>query len=103
MEERMKTIENFLKKYTEKPNSTFKRLFVTFLFGFLPFALFFSILSFLEVEPVSFNGEEYYGFRGTLIVMIATPISAFIFSIFIYIYLLLGYLVLNGLKKILIN
>tara|TARA_R100000935_G_C2731388_1_gene122111 strand:+ start:266 stop:565 length:300 start_codon:yes stop_codon:yes gene_type:complete len=99
----MKIIENFFKKYAEKPNSTFKRLFVTFLFGFLPFAIFFAILSFLEIEPMKYNGEEYYGFKGALIVLIATPISAFIFSIFIYIYLLLGYLVLKGLKKILIN
>ena len=99
----MKLIENFLRKYTEKPNSTFKRLFVTFLFGFLPFAILFSILSFLEIEPINFNGEEYYGLQGVLIIILATPISAFIFSIFIYIYLLLGYLVLSGLKKILIN
>ncbi|SDR65788.1 hypothetical protein [Christiangramia echinicola] len=99
----MNTIENFLKKYTEKPNSTFKRLFITFLFGFLPFAILFAILSFLEIEPVKYNGEEYYGIEGILILLIATPIASLIFTFFIYIYLMIGYLVLNGLKKILIK
>ena len=96
-------MKNFFEKYTEKPTSTFSRLFITFLFGFLPFTIIFGILTIAGIEPVRFNGEEYYGFSGVLVLLIATPISALVFAIFIYLYLLIGFLTLNGFKKLLVR
>jgi hypothetical protein len=96
-------IKNFFEKYTEKPTSTFSRLFITFLFGFLPFAIIFGILTITGIEPVTFNGEDYYGFAGLLVLLIATPITALVFAIFIYLYLLIGFLMLSGFKKLLIR
>tara|TARA_A100001518_G_C1171512_1_gene22720 strand:- start:11 stop:307 length:297 start_codon:yes stop_codon:yes gene_type:complete len=96
-------IKNFFEKYTEKPTSTFSRLFITFLFGFLPFTIIFGLLTIAGVEPVTFNGEDYYGFVGFLVILIATPITASVFAIFTYLYLMIGFLMLKGFKKLLIR
>jgi len=96
-------MKNFFEKYTEKPTSTFSRLFVTFLFGFLPFAILFGILSISGIEPVTFNGEDYYGLTGLLVLIIATPITASVFAIFTYLYLMIGFLMLIAFKKLLVR
>ncbi|WP_037320365.1 hypothetical protein [Salegentibacter sp. Hel_I_6] len=96
-------IKKFLEKYSEKPPSTFSRLFITFLFGILPFTIIFGLLTIAGIEPVTLNGKDYYGFAGLLVLLIATPITASVFAIFIYLYLLIGFLMLNGLKKLLVR
>ena len=93
-------IKNFLDKYIEKPNSTFKRLFITFFFGLFPFLIINGVLSFLEIIPVSFNNEKYYGFKAIIILICFAPFIAFMFSFFTYIWLALGHLTLKGLRKI---
>ena len=96
-------MKNFFEKYTQKPTSTFSRLFVTFLFGFLPFTIIFGILTIAGIEPVTFNGEDYYGFTGLLVLLIATPITASVLAIFTYLYLMIGFLMLTGFKKLLVR
>ncbi|WP_298248378.1 hypothetical protein [uncultured Christiangramia sp.] len=93
-------MKNFLDKYSKKPDSLFQRLFFGFLFGLLPFTILFIILSLIGVEPVNFNGKEYYGFSGALILIVATPVSAITFTVFIYVYLMIGHLVLKSLNKV---
>ena len=96
-------IKSFFDKYTEKTNSTFKRLFITFFCGLLPFLILNAILRFAEIIPVNFNGEKYYGYKALLILICFSPFIAFMFSFFTYIWLAMGHLVLKGLRRIFIS
>jgi hypothetical protein len=54
-------LKNTLSKYSTKPNSLFKKIFVIFSFAYLPFLVLFSILASFSIMPVNFNGEDVYG------------------------------------------
>lgn len=62
-------LKSFLNKYTELPDSAFKRLFVLFFFGYLPFLLLHIILTLFEITPVNLNDEKNYGLKAVVILL----------------------------------
>ena len=46
-------MKNFFEKYTEKPTSTFSRLFITFLFGFYHLQSFLGYWPLQELNPLA--------------------------------------------------
>ena len=93
-------MKKFIEKYSNKPNDLFGLLFVNFLFGYLPFALLLGILSLFEIVPVNFNGEQTYGWKAFIIIIVFAPIFAFIFSFFIWIYFLIGNFFMRIFKRL---
>lgn len=47
-----------LSKYSQKPKSLFRKIFITLLFAYIPFLFLFIILSGFGVMPVNFNNEK---------------------------------------------
>ena len=95
----MKT-QKFLEKYTQKPTSVFKRLFVLFFFGFLPFMILHIILNIAGIIPVNFNDEQIYGLTGILVIIGFAPLIVLIFTVLTYFGLMCGYWVLKGIKAL---
>ena len=96
-------INRFLKKYTEKPDSAFKRLLVLISFGYLPVLIFNIILSYLEIIPTNFNNEKIFGFKAVLIQLAFSPLIILAFTVAIYLWLIFGHFVLKVLKTIFSN
>ena len=93
-------MKKIIEKYSEKPKDLFKRLFFTFLFGYFPFAILHIILNITGVIPVNFNDKEIYGIQGVIVVILFTPLIAFVSSFFVWLYFIFGNLVLRAVKKI---
>jgi hypothetical protein len=62
-------LKTTLSKYSGKPNSLFKKIFVTFSFAYLPFLILFSILVSFGIMPVNFNEQNIYGLKGVVILV----------------------------------
>lgn len=88
-------LKTSLSKYSGKPNSLFKKIFVTFSFAYLPFLLLFTILVSFGLMPVNFNNEDLYGLNGVIVLMCFAPIFVLMFSTFAYLWFLLGNFVLQ--------
>jgi len=84
-----------LSKYSGKPTSLFKKIFVTFLFAYLPFLVLFVILVSFGLMPVNFNNEEIYGLKGVVVLVCFAPIFVFMFSAFAYLWFVFGNFVLQ--------
>jgi hypothetical protein len=93
-------MKKIIEKYTEVPKDLFKRIFFTFLFGYLPFAILHIILNITGVIPVNFNGKEIYGVQGVLVLVLFIPFVVLITSFFVWLYFIFGNLVLRIVKKI---
>jgi hypothetical protein len=88
-------LKNSLSKYSGKPNSLFKKIFVTFSFAYLPFLVLFVILVSFRLMPVNFNNEDIYGLKGVVVLVCFAPIFVFMFSTFAYLWFLFGNFVLQ--------
>lgn len=94
-------LKNSLSKYSGKPNSLFKKIFVTFSFAYLPFLVLFVILVSFGLMPVNFNNEDIYGLKGVVVLVCFAPIFVFMFSTFAYLCFLFGNFVLQVFVKLL--
>lgn len=92
-------MKKIIEKYSEMPKNLFKRIFFTFLFGYIPFAILHIILNITEVVPVNFNGKEVYGIKGVLVLILFIPFVVLIISIFGWLYFTFGNFVLRMIKK----
>lgn len=88
-------VKTTLSKYSGKPTSLFKKIFVTFSFAYLPFLVLFVILVSFGLMPVNFNNEDVYGLKGVVVLVCFAPIFVFMFSIFAYLWFLFGNFVLQ--------
>lgn len=93
-------MKKIIEKYSEAPNGLFKRILVTFLFGYLPFAMLHIILNITGVIPVNFNGKAIYGLQGVIVLILFIPFVVLITSFFVWLYFIFGNLVLRIIKKI---
>jgi hypothetical protein len=84
-----------LSKYSGKPNSLFKKIFVTFSFAYLPFLVLFVILVSFGLMPVNFNNEDIYGLKGVVVLVCFAPIFVFMLSTFAYLWFVFGNFVLQ--------
>ncbi len=93
-------MKNIIEKYSEMPGNMFKRLFFTFLFGYLPFAFIHLILTILGIIPVNFNDAQVYGIKGALVIVLFIPFIVLMITFFVWLYFIFGNLVLKLVKKI---
>lgn len=89
------SLKNALTKYSGKPNSLFKKIFMRFLFAYLPFLLLLVILVSFGLMPVNFNGEDIYGLKGAVVLICFAPIFVFMFSAFAYLWFVFGNFILQ--------
>jgi hypothetical protein len=92
-------MKKIIEKYSEKPINLFKKLFITFLFGYIPLALLQIILNIMGVIPVNFNEEKIYGLKAILIIILFTPFIVLMISVFVWLYFIFGNFVLRLVKK----
>ena len=88
-------LKSTLSKYSEKPKSLFKKIFITLLFAYLPFLILFIILSGFEIMPVNFNNENIYGLKAIIILICFAPILVLMFSVFGYLSFVFGNFILK--------
>jgi hypothetical protein len=88
-------LKTTLSKYSGKPNSLFKKIFMTFSFAYLPFLLLFVILVSFGLMPVNFNGEDIYGLKGVVVLICFAPVFILMFSAFAYLWFVFGNFVLQ--------
>ena len=93
-------MKKFIQKYSEKPSNLFQKLFVTFLFGYLPFAIIHLILNILRIIPVNYNDTQVYGLKGALVIILFIPFIVLIITFFVWLYFIFGNLILRLIKKI---
>lgn len=93
-------MKKFILKYSEKPKNLFKSIFFTFLFGYAPLGLLHIILNLAGIIPVNFNEKEVYGLTGFLVIIIFTPFVILMFSSFIWLYFIVGNLIIKIIKKV---
>lgn len=93
-------MKKIILKYSEKPKNLFKTIFFTFLFGYLPIALLHIVLNLTGTIPVNFNNKEVYGLTGALVIITFTPFVILMFSLFIWLYFVIGNLIIKIIKKI---
>lgn len=93
-------MKKIIEKYSEIQQDLFKRIFFTFLFGYIPFAFLHIILNLMGVIPVNFNGKPIYGIGGALVIILFIPFVVLMLSFFVWLYLIFGNLVLRIIKKI---
>jgi hypothetical protein len=92
-------MRKIIEKYSEKPNDLFKKMFFTFLFGYLPFTVLHIILNVTGVIPVNFNDEQIYGLKGVAIIILFTPLFVLMITFFVWLYFIFGNFVLRTIKK----
>jgi len=88
-------LKNTLSKYSGKPNSLFKKIFVTFSFAYLPFLVLFVILVSFGLMPVNFNDVDYYGLKGVVVMISFAPLMILMISAFAYLWFIFGNFVLQ--------
>ena len=93
-------MKKLIEKYLEMPKDLFRKIFITFLFGYLPFALLHIILNIARIIPVNLNGKEVYGIKGFLVIVLFTPFTILVISFFVWLYFIFGNLVLRLIKKV---
>lgn len=93
-------MKKIIEKYSKKPEGLFKTLFVTFLFGYLPIVLLHIVLNLANIIPVNFNEKGVYGMPGVIIIIIYSPFIVLLLSTVIWLYFMVGNLILRLLKKL---
>ena len=92
-------MKKLVEKYLELPKDLFKRILITFLFGYLPFAILHIILNIAGIVPVNLNGKEIYGLKGVLVLVLFIPLVVLILSTFVWLYFAFGNFILRMIKK----
>ncbi|MFY7665415.1 hypothetical protein [Flavobacterium sp.] len=93
-------MKKLIEKYSKKPDGLFKTLFVTFLFGYLPFAILHIVLNFAGIIPVNFNDKAIYGWQGALVIIVFIPLIVVLLTVPTWIFFMVGNLFLRFLRKI---
>ena len=93
-------MKKIIEKYSKKQKGLFKTLFVTYLFGYLPFALLHIILNIFRIIPVNFNDEKMYGIKGIIVIVAFIPLVVILLTGVTWVYFMIGNLILRLLKKI---
>lgn len=88
-------LKSTLSKYSGKPNSLFKKIFVVFSFAYLPFLILFVLLVSFGLMPVNFNDVDYYGSKGVVVMICFAPILTLMFSSFAYLWFIFGNFILQ--------
>ena len=84
-----------LSKYSQKPESLFRKIFITLFFAYIPFLILFIILAGFGVIPVNFNNEKVYGIKAVIILICFAPFIVLMFSTFAYISFVFGNFILK--------
>jgi len=64
----------------DKNQFSFKHLFWSYTFCFIPFSLFAGLLSFFNVSPIYFNEAPVYGIKGLLLAILFIPFFGILFG-----------------------
>jgi hypothetical protein len=79
----------------------FKKMFWSYTFCAIPFALLASILALFNVMPVYFNESPHYGIKGFIIPIVFIPFVGLLFSITNWLALNFGSILYNAFLKFL--
>ena len=79
----------------EKGYFSFKKLFWSYTFCCIPFAILAGILALAHISPVYFNEVPTYGLKGFIIAILLIPFLGIIFSAVNWIFLNFGYFLYN--------
>jgi len=94
-------MRKIIEKYAELPESLFKRIYFTFLFGFIPYALLQIIICLYGGSGVDFNHKNVSGVNGALVVLfLYIPMFPLMLAFFTWLYFLLGNFIIRMIKKI---
>lgn len=94
-------MKKLLQKYSEKPTNLFEKLYVNFLFGYIPVAILHIIFNLAGVIPVNFNEEKIYGIKAVLvIIMLFMPFVTLILTMCAWSYFMIGNFIIRTLNKI---
>lgn len=96
-------MKKIIQNYSTKPDAFFKQLYINFLFGYLPFAILHIILNLAGIMPVNFNDKQVYGIKGAIVIVVFIPFVALMFTVLVWIYFMIGNLVIQLIKKIFYN
>ena len=86
--------------YSKKEKGLFKKLYIIFYLGYMPLILLQIILNVLGIMPVTFNDQEVYGFLGVLGIIMLSPLYVLLITVVIWLYYMMGYLIIKILKKL---
>lgn len=92
-------MRKIIEKYSEKPTDLFNKLYFTFLFGYLPFAILQIIFNIIGEIPVNFNGRETYGLKGVIVIILFIPFIVLMITFFVWLYFICGNFILRMIKK----
>ncbi len=85
----------------DKSYFSFKRLFWSYSFCFIPLALLAGLLALFHVSPVYFNDLPTYGFKGFIISILFIPFFSLLFSAANWVILNIGYFLYNAFLRLL--
>ena len=88
-------LKSTLSKYSEKPKSLFRKIFITLFFAYIPFLILYIILAGFGIMPVNFNGEEVYGIKAVIVLICFAPLLVLMFTIFGYLSFVFGNFILK--------
>ena len=88
-------LKGTLSKYSEKPKSLFRKIFITLLFAYIPFLILYIILAGFRIMPVNFNNGEVYGIKAVIVLICFAPLLVLIFTIFGYLSFVFGNFILK--------
>jgi hypothetical protein len=88
-------LKDTLSKYSGKPKSLFKRIFITLFFAYLPFLILYIILTSFDILPVNFNSEKVYGLKAALVLICFAPFLVVMFSVLGYLCFVFGNFILQ--------
>lgn len=93
-------MKQIIQNYSKKPDALFKLLYINLLFGYLPFAILHIILNLAGIMPVNFNDKQVFGLKGAIVIVIFIPFVALMFTVLVWVYFMIGNLVIRLIKKI---
>ena len=93
-------MRKLIEKYSEKPVGLFKKMFFTFLFGYLPFTVIHVVLNLLDIIPINYNDQDTYGFKGALVILLFSPFIVLMLTVSFWVYFMFGNIILRLIKKL---
>jgi hypothetical protein len=88
-------LKSTLSKYSEKPKSLFRKIFVTLLFAYIPFLILYIILAGFGIMPVNLNNENVYGIKAVIVLICFAPLLVLMFTVFGYLSFVFGNFILK--------
>lgn len=79
---------------------SFKKMFWSYTFCAIPFALLAGILALFSIMPVYFNGAPNYGFKGFIIPIVFIPFIGLLFSVTNWLALNFGTVLYNAFLRL---